>query len=200
MNSWRIKSVVYSAAFRFFPFSLIRAREHANLQRLFAAIDPHPTDVIDIGSGVGGGLFWDTSTIYTTCVDSALFMIRRLSPETFRIVAAAGLLPLRPRSQRVMTAVGLLEYLPNQESFIAEASRILKIEGYLLLTVAPKGLWSLLRNALGNRIYPVRLKQWDEVMKRCGFTALHRDRSLMQHQMLYRFVQSASKTNPPGEG
>ena len=193
MNPWQVKSAFYAFMFRLPPFSWIRDREHVKIRRLFEKIDPPPDTVVDVGTGVGGGLFPVSGIRQLICIDRCFQMIRRVPGKARRLVAEAGTLPLPTHRFRVVTAVGLIEYLPDPSKFIAETARILEEGGFFLVTASPPGVWSSLRNGLGSRIYPARSDTLDTLMGAQDFSLVENDRTLMQVQSLYRWNGHSQK-------
>jgi len=121
-------------------------------------------------------------------LDRSLRMLRRSQGRSrfTGVVGEACRLPLRDGAIPLVLAVGLTEYLPDKGTFLGEVKRVLRSGGYFLVTISQPGVLNFLRNLLGNRIYPVRAKQWEVIVERKGFNCLGQGKTFLQIQYLFR--------------
>jgi dolichyl-phosphate beta-glucosyltransferase len=110
--------------------------------------------LVDIGAGAGGVsalLGW--SPRHLVAIDGSESLIHT-AMERHRLLAAVGLggrLPLREQSVAVVTLLDVIEHLPDQGHILREASRVLRPDGYLVVTVpAHRWLWSDADELLGH--------------------------------------------------
>jgi ubiquinone/menaquinone biosynthesis C-methylase UbiE len=146
---------------------------------------PDNTKVIDIASGPGimvEGL--QKKGCMVTCVDAAPEMIaitKKEHPKTAAVVGDAYDLPFDHMQFDVALAMGLIEYLEHEERFLAEAARVLKRNGLLIITfpnaAAP---WRLFNNLAVPVIRLIRMLTG----KKKGGSITHREYTLRRAEKL----------------
>jgi ubiquinone/menaquinone biosynthesis C-methylase UbiE len=81
-----------------------------------------------------------------------LFAKKKL--RTAHLVQADALaLPVRRNSAEIVQCIGLAEYCKDISTLLQALSDCLSENGFLIISSAPRTLFSSVRNALGNRIY-----------------------------------------------
>jgi SAM-dependent methyltransferase len=108
----------------------------------------------DVGAGAGGVsalLGWSPRRL--VAIDGSEALVRS-AVERHRLLATVGLaerLPLREQSVSIVTLLDVIEHLPEQDHVLREASRVLRPDGYLVVTVpAHRWLWSEADELLGH--------------------------------------------------
>jgi dolichyl-phosphate beta-glucosyltransferase len=108
----------------------------------------------DVGAGAGGVtalLGWAPRRLIA--IDGAETLAQS-AVKRHALLAAVGLgerLPLREKSVSIVTLLDVIEHLPEQERTLGEASRVLRPDGYLVVTVpAHRWLWSDADELLGH--------------------------------------------------
>lgn len=189
---WNLKAKLYRSLRSRFPFNLILEGENKKLELILRAIDTTNKKVIDLGTGVGNALQYLTHFKLVIGVDLTFSMLqaaRQTYPGVKLIQADALLLPIKTNSIQLVTAVGLSEYLLDIESFFKEAFRILKFDGFMILTFSHRGIWSRLRLLLGHPIYPRALEELITIAKSERFQIVKNSYSLMQGQVLVKKIK-----------
>ena len=108
----------------------------------------------DVGAGAGGVtalLGWSPRRL--VAIDGAEALAQRAGTR-HALLAAVGLgerLPLREASVSIVALLDVIEHLPQQQHTLGEASRVLRPDGYLVVTVpAHRWLWSDADELLGH--------------------------------------------------
>jgi ubiquinone/menaquinone biosynthesis C-methylase UbiE len=117
--------------------------------------------VVDLGCGSGDLLeLAGRADVMIVGVDISEFMLRHVS-QKLNVANARGRLflradacrlPLRDSQAHVVLSTGLVDYLENPDAFFAEAGRILRPAGRLIVTVPKRpSPFTLIRRGLGAR-------------------------------------------------
>ena len=108
----------------------------------------------DVGAGAGGVtalLGWSPRRL--VAIDGSESLVHS-AVERHALLGAVGLgerLPLRQESVAIVTLLDVIEHLPEQKRTLREASRILRPDGHLVVTVpAHRWLWSDADELLGH--------------------------------------------------
>lgn len=108
----------------------------------------------DVGAGAGGVsalLGWSPRRL--VAIDGSEGLVHS-AVERHRLLATVGLgdrLPLREGSVSIVTLLDVIEHLPEQDHVLREVSRVLRPDGYLVVTVpAHRWLWSDADELLGH--------------------------------------------------
>jgi len=193
MNDWRwnLKTKLYRCVRISFPFNIILKRENKRLESILCDIEINNKKVVDLGTGTGNVLKYFSNSNLVLGIDltfSMLQVTRQLYPGIKLIQADALKLPVKTDSVELITAIGLSEYLSDIESLFMEAHRLLKADGFLLLTFSPGGIWTSLRLLLGYPIYPRTLNELISIASSERFRLIKDTHSVMQVQVLFQKI------------
>lgn len=104
--------------------------------------------VVDLGAGNGG--FWDLVQRPSRLISLDLVIIPQVTiPPPMLVQAKAEQLPFTKETITGLTALGLVEYLHNLPMVFQEWRRVVKPNGYLLLTNSPPVLPNMARRIFG---------------------------------------------------
>lgn len=184
-SAWNRKASVYHLWRQLPPFRQILKHEINNCRRLLHNI-PVPTTVLDLGSGVGST--WSIFPEATTkiALDRSHVMIGKIRKHknTIPVVGDATCLPVKKECIQNISAVGLSEYIADKKAWLKKVYLCLKPGGHLLVTISPPGIFNRLRNILGNRIYTIGTKNWEQIISHAEFDIVDTAQSLLQYQYL----------------
>ncbi len=188
---WASKTKQFEIFRDLYPFNKILEKENANLKSLLNKIPIKNKLVLDMGTGTGNVLqMLDKSNQENISgIDFTYSMLKankKSFPAVHLIQADVSCLPVKTNSVEVITAVGLAEYFNNIIPIFEESGRILKDEGWLIITFSPKNIWNWLRVILGHAIYTKNIDQIKSVAKFCRFQICESRESLMQQQLLFK--------------
>jgi ubiquinone/menaquinone biosynthesis C-methylase UbiE len=188
---WNLKTRYYKLFRSLFPFKLILNKENNNLVALIKQVEIKNKIVLDLGVGTGNALNFLKGEKDIFGIDLTFFMLKEAQkkfPKAKLIQANVLSIPLKTKSIDIVTAVGLIEYIQDTIPFIEELYRILKNEGYLILTFSPKNFWTRMRLLLGHPIYAMSFDQIKENAIRHNFWIIDYQQSMMQQQVLLQKV------------
>jgi ubiquinone/menaquinone biosynthesis C-methylase UbiE len=189
MKLWNVKAAVY---FRFRRLPLFRRlldSEIANLRSLLRAIPSPYQLVIDLGTGAGSTLDIFPDSVSIIGLDHSPNMSKNAVKNRHGLLGVIGSthhLPFRKNCTSMVSAIGITEYLRDKENFVNEVQRILKNQGYVLITISQPSFLNKLRNLLGERIYPIDPERWKKMLNNAGWICLGEKSTLIQKQYLYR--------------
>ena len=184
---WNLKSRFYKLFRSAFPFGTILNKENGNLISLLNQAEMREKTVLDLGVGTGNVIQFLNGAKHVFGIDftnSMLHEVRANFPFVEIIQADALFLPIKTKSIDLITAVGLIEYVKDAIPFFEESCRILKNDGYLVLTFSPANIWTRIRLLSGHPIYARKLDQITGVANLCNFQIKDYQQSMMQHQVL----------------
>jgi ubiquinone/menaquinone biosynthesis C-methylase UbiE len=78
---------------------------------------------------------------------------KAIFPQAKFLQAKAQTIPLKSDCLDLITAIGLIEYMSDAVPFLAEASRLLKKGGFLVMSFSPANVWTRMRAIFGHRVY-----------------------------------------------
>ena len=188
---WNLKAKLYRYLRSRFPFNLVLKGENKRLELILRSIDITGKKVIDLGTGTGNVLQFLASTDVQFGIDSTFSMLKlakQLHTRANLIQADVLKLPIKNNSVELAVAVGLSEYLKDIKSLIMEVYHILKLNGFLVITFSPSGIWTRLRLILGHPIYPRTFEELITIAKQERFQFVKNSYSLMQGQVLFKKV------------
>jgi ubiquinone/menaquinone biosynthesis C-methylase UbiE len=188
---WNLKAKLYRSVRKSFPFNLILKSENKRLELLLCSLDIDGKKVVDLGTGTGNALQYLTDSNFVCGIDltfSMLKVARQLYPGVELIQADALKLPVKTNAVEIVTAVGLSEYMRDIESLFKESYRLLKTNGYLIITFSPPGIWTGLRLLIGHSIFPRTLDELKKIAQNERFQLIENHRSLMQIQVLFQKI------------
>jgi len=191
INLWNLKAGFYSLVRDFFIFRWILDKERKNLKFLMNRVNISKPMILDIGTGSGSTLAILKKGSTPIGLDISLNMLRRVKTK-FSIPVLAGdvhFLPFSNNTFCLISAIGLTEYLPDITTFLISVQRVILKKGYFLVTISQPNLPNLLRNILGNRIYPLQMPVWEKKAREAGFTLIDRTKTLMQVQYLFQYTR-----------
>jgi SAM-dependent methyltransferase len=187
MNLWNIKSAFYQFA-RNLPFlKWILNAERRNLTALVALIPSKPERILDIGSGAGSTLDLLPTASLCVATDASFAMLGRVSSNMRHVipVCADGLhMPLKNHTCEFVSCIGVSEYIGDTSLLMQEMIRILKPDGYLLITIAQPNVFNLLRLFLGHKLHLIQPKRMEHLLNKQNLYVLEHRTSLMQSQYL----------------
>jgi SAM-dependent methyltransferase len=163
----------------FIPVDGARARRKAAIRRFFdlpagsiwrdlrPVLSEAEGTVIDVGCGAQPyrGLLPASSIYVGLDTDDALQHFGYEMPDV-RIISADGSWPVPDNTADVVLATETLEHVPDPDSFLAEAIRILKPGGRIVMTVPFAARWHYIPHDYW-RFTPTSLKM---LMERAGFS------------------------------
>jgi ubiquinone/menaquinone biosynthesis C-methylase UbiE len=188
---WNLKAKLYHAIRTSFLVDFILKRENSELEFILRSLDINGKTVLDLGTGTGNVLQYLTNSKLVIAIDfarSMLRIVRQTCPQAKLLQAEAIALPIATNSVELVTAIGLSEYLWQIESFFDEVFRILKNNGFLVLTFSPPGIWTQLRLLLGHQIYSRTQEDLITIARKKQFQIMKTSRSLMQGQVLFQKI------------
>ena len=184
---WNLKTRFYKLFRSAFPFGTILNIENRNLVLLLNQAGIGKKTILDLGVGTGNVIPFLSGAKHVFGIDftnSMLHEVRANFPFVEIVQADALFLPIKTKSVDIITSVGLIEYIKNAIPFFEESCRILKNDGYLVLTFSPANIWTRIRLLSGHSIYARRLEQITSVANLCNFEIKDYQQSMMQHQVL----------------
>jgi ubiquinone/menaquinone biosynthesis C-methylase UbiE len=188
-NLWDARAYFYHHI-RYLPILWqIYNTEIKNLKMLISQETINPSFVLDIGTGTASSLKIFHSDIKIVGLDISLGMLVKALKRKNNLSALAAEtsnLPIQDSVVPFISAIGLTEYISKKETFIEEVKRIIKADGYFLVTISQPGILNILRNFFGSRIYTIRNNQWETLMEKTGWIFINKTKSLFQMQYLYR--------------
>lgn len=188
---WSLKAKFYRSLRSSFPFNFILKEENKKLELILGSIEVRNKTIVDLGTGAGNVLQYLVDSKLTIGIDFTFSMLqstRQSYPGVYLLQTNTMALPIKNNSIEVVTAVGVSEYLNNIELFFKETFRILKNDGFLVLTFSPRGIWSRLRLLLGHAIYTRTLTDLITIAKSERFQIIKNSNSLMQSQVLFQKI------------
>ncbi len=188
---WSLKAKFYRSLRSSFPFNFILKEENKKLELILGSIEVRNKTIVDLGTGAGNVLQYLVDSKLTIGIDFTFSMLqstRQSYPGVYLLQTNTMALPIKNNSIEVVTAVGVSEYLKNIELFFKETFRILKNDGFLVLTFSPRGIWSRLRLLLGHAIYTRTLTDLITIAKSERFQIIKNSNSLMQSQVLFQKI------------
>ncbi len=174
-----------------FPVNLILKKENSKLEFMLRSLDINGKNAVDLGTGTGNVLQYLTNSKMVIAIDfarSMLHIARQTYPQAKLLQAEASALPIAANSVEFVTAIGLSEYLRQIEPLFDEVFRILRDNGFLVLTFSPPGIWTRLRLLLGHQIYCRTLEELITIAWNKGFQIIKSSRSFMQGQVLFQKI------------
>ena len=188
---WSLKAKFYRTLRTNFPFNFILKKENKKLESILGSIEIRNKKIVDLGTGTGNVLQFLVDSKLAIGIDFTFSMLqstRQFYPEANLLQANAIKLPIKHSSVELVTAVGLSEYLKNSKSLFKETCRVLKNNGFLVLTFSPRGICSRLRLLLGHKIYPRTFTNLVAIAKSEGYQIIKNSHSLMQAQVLFQKI------------
>lgn len=187
--SWKIKRALFEIFREIFPFQIILKKENENLIYLLEQINISGKYVLDLGVGIGNVIQFLTPASRVYAIDFTKTMLHATQenyPSAGLILADVKEIPVKSNSIDIITAVGLVEYLKDMIPMVEESCRLLKNDGFFLMTFSPPNFWSWLRLVFGHVIYTRKLTQITSVARICSFEIQHHKKTLMQYQVLLK--------------
>ncbi|MCK5145332.1 class I SAM-dependent methyltransferase [bacterium] len=139
--------------------------------------------------GCGDGALWSALSHCQDIigVDFSVKMFNSLRQSNLMHVCAAVLeMPFPDAGCDCITAIGISEYIDDEGKILSEMHRLLKPEGYVLYTLSPPSIWTVLRRLLGHRIYARHPRDTITLAESLGFKLIDQKETLMQVQLLFR--------------
>lgn len=186
MNLWNAKAAIYDGVRRLPGLRAIHHRELRHLQRLLApgqSVDAH----LDLGSGTGAALAVLPDAQRRVLADLAPAMLLRCRQRHAGAVVlldASRQLPFAAASFDLITAIGLVEYLQQPAVLFAEAARVCRPGGRLLVTTSPPGVFTWLRAVTGTLARGLAPAEVEVSLATSGWDVVARHASLFQQQWL----------------
>lgn len=142
---------------------------------------------MDLGTGQGTVRRLLGAAPVIVGVDGCAAMLRRARAHCILpVLANAVAPPFRAQVFDGITALGLSEYIPNEDLFFAAVAPLLTPGGWLLYTLSPPSLWTLLRRGLGHRLWARQPEESVQIAADHGFECMDKSATLMQAQLLFR--------------
>ena len=188
---WNLKTKFFKLFRSSFPFGIILNKENRNLVSLLEKVEISGKTALDLGVGTGNVIQFLIEARNVFGIDftnSMLQETRKNFPSVELILADASIVPMKSESFDLITSVGLIEYLNDAIPFFEESCRLLKDEGYLVLTFSPANIWTKLRSLTGHSVYSRKLKQIVSVANLNNFRIVDYQQSMMQQQILMQKV------------
>lgn len=186
---WSLKAKFYRSLRANFPFNIILKGENKKLELILDSIRIKNKKVVDLGTGTGNVLQYLVSSNLVFGIDLTFSMLKtakQFYPGANLIQANVLELSIKKKSVELVTAIGLSEYLRDIESLFKETNRILKFNGFLVLTFSPRGICTWLRLLFGHPIYSRTLADLITIAKNERFQLVQNSHSLMQGQVLFQ--------------
>ncbi|MCI0515379.1 class I SAM-dependent methyltransferase [candidate division KSB1 bacterium] len=205
MRYWDQKSYFYYYFRRWRPLKKFLDEENHRLTQILPLVDIFSKSILDLGTGLGNALqiilerqrrgisqapIQNQSPSFLVGLDYSTQMLcfaRRKTQAEF-VQGQALILPFKAEAFFGVLAVGIAEYVPDLKLFLIEINRILKKNGWLIITISPKNIYALLRIGLGAKLYFISMEKFEQLIATTGFRISLRSRSRMQIQYLIRKV------------
>ena len=194
MNLWNLRAPLYNFFRKPWPLNVILKKETRHIRELLAGIDFDNGRVLDVGCGVGHSSHLLLGTQQVFAIDKS----HRMAARAVRIgaknviVAEANFLPVTDNSFDMILAIGLTKYLTTLPQFFAEIKRAGKPDLFFLCTSSPPGIFSLLRNVGGSKVYRRSSEKIIETAKEAGISFLAQRHFFSQDAFLFQIL----KENP----
>lgn len=194
MNLWNLRAPLYNFFRKPWPLNIILGKETRNIRELLAGVHLYDGKVLDVGCGVGHSSHLLPGAWQVFAMDKSRRMAARAARAGTKNVAAAeaDFLPVADNSFDVILAIGLTEYLASLPKFFAETKRSGKNNSLLLCTSSPPGIFSLLRNLGGSKIYQRAPKKIIQTAANAGLALLAQRHFFSQDAFLFQIL----KENP----
>ncbi len=194
MNLWNLRAPIYDFFRKPWPLNIILKKETKHVQELLANVNPGGSIALDIGCGIGHSVTFLPGAWQVFAFDKSLQMAKRARRSGLKNVAVADaeFLPVKDDSANVILAIGLTEYLRSLQHFFAEIRRVGKNSSLLLCTSSPPGIFSMLRNIGGSKIYQRASVKVIETAQDAGNSLLSQRHFFTQDAFLFQIF----KKNP----
>lgn len=152
---WDFRASFYDMVFKLPFFKGVREKEKAAFLALMRRLEIKEPRVLDVACGTGQYL--------SLIKDGSIFCGLDLSENMLRasknngascILGDATVLPFKDGSFDLVLCMGLVEYFRDKQGILAEVGRVMRREGYAIVSYSRKGLLNTMRNLLGSRVYP----------------------------------------------
>ncbi|MBD3288100.1 methyltransferase domain-containing protein [candidate division KSB1 bacterium] len=195
MNSkilWDIKAWLYARFRRVFPFGKILDDENRALKSLLAQIPLTRGVVIDLGTGTGNALDIVPADFVRIGLDSNFEMLKFAKQQISGYYIQSDILnaALKSDSADILIMCGVWEYIKNRAFLVSEILRIIKRNGYAVMTYSPPKPLTSLRILLGLKIYPIAEERMYEYLNVNGLKIMALRRCMLQHQILIKKTES----------
>ncbi len=194
MNLWNLRASLYNLFRKPWPLNFILNKETLNIRELLAGVNLDDGKALDVGCGVGYSSHLLPGAWQVFAMDKSRRMAARAVRTARRNVAAAeaDFLPVADNSFDIILAIGLTEYLTSLSHFFAGTKRAGKHNSFLLCTSSPPGIFSLLRNIGGSKIFQRRSIQVIKAAQDAGLAFLEQRHFFSQDAFLFQIL----KENP----
>ncbi len=153
---WHCKAYLYYF-FRRMPLvgHYLRAEQRL-LSSLLASLPRKRIVALDIATGTGDSARCLHRDYMHIAIDRSMRMLlfaKKKLREAHLLQADALALPVRRNSAGIVQCIGLAEYYKDISALLEALSDCLSENGFLIISSAPRTLFSSLRNVLGLRVY-----------------------------------------------
>ena len=183
---WDVKARFYVCFRRIFPFSVFLNRENDALKSLLEEIHVKKGIAVDLGTGTGNALSFIPTDFIKIGLDLNFKMLKFAKKRISGYYIQSDILnaAIRHNSADIVTMCGVWEYIKDRYPLLHELNRIMKQNGYAIITYSPPKLLTSFRILFGLKIYPMTDERMREYLNVNGFEIMALRRCVLQHQIL----------------
>lgn len=195
MNSrlfWDLKAWLYLYARKLVPFGIFLHQENKALESLIARIPLDRGTVADLGTGLGNALTFIRSDFTCIGIDLNYNMLKFAKQRTRGYYIQSDVLntAIKNESADIVVMCGVWEYIKDWRALLSEIKRIMKHNGYAVISYSPPRFLTRLRIFFGLKIYPITDELMREYVLENGFEIMALQRCTLQHQLLIKKLKA----------
>lgn len=185
--AWDLRASFYDIVFKLPFFRGIRQGERASFRELIRGLKFENGRVLDIACGTGEYLdILENGRLYGVDYSEEMLRVAKGRNKACLVLADARFLPFRNSSFDLAVCIGLLEYFRDKEEVLTEVHRVLKKNGYGVISYSHRSLLNALRNLLGSKVYPCSGRELAISLNKFMLEWVKKRKSLLQGQVLCR--------------
>lgn len=183
---WDIRAAFYDRVFELPFFKGLREEEKAAFEELVKELELGNARVLDVACGTGYylGYFDGRCSLYGADISERMLRVSRNKANACYVLGDARALPFKDGAMNLVVSMGLLEYFREKHRVLREIRRVLKKEGYALVSYSRKSPLNALRSLLGNRVYQSSGEEMAISLNNCKLECVKERLSLLQGLVL----------------
>jgi ubiquinone/menaquinone biosynthesis C-methylase UbiE len=185
--AWNLRATFYDQVFKLPFFRGIREAERGSFEDLFGEVKFRGARVLDVACGTGYYMeLLQGGRVYGVDYSPEMLRVAKGKRDAHLVLADARHLPFKSASMDMVVCMGLLEYLKDKDAVLLEVRRVMKKDGYGVLSYSRKSLLNSLRSLLGSKVYPSSEEGMAISLNKCMLEWIRGRESLLQGQVLCR--------------